>query len=571
MMGAMPLLRTLLAIAALLLLVSLWQAAPTPHRSAARMLSAEMAPATVAVSSPLPGADAAAVQWQPLDPRVLARWPGPFWLRWRFALPPGDDSYVLHLSLRAASQGYWNGAPLRPNGSVGSSAQAELPGYIDTLRALPGPPRAGVNELLILGSSHHLWPSPYSTDAAATLLRTEDVAASTPWRWLIAAVAAGALAAACLYLLLASRDQDSVNGTPVLLSLTGVALLLPAVEAWRPLLGYPYPWHGPRLLLLLGLHAAAAVLLPMYLARRFRVSLSRAQRVGYLAALAAAAVFLPSFDSRGAAVLLMSLLASIAILLRDSGEPDERWPVVALLGTGAALMALLGNAFLDGPYFLLLSVLMGYMLIRHAAQMRALHLRATWLGTERARLSLQLLQRGIHPHWLMNTLTCLQELIEQAPARASQLVGALADQFDQLHDTSQQARIPLKQELALCRNHLDIVSTALDRQVRLDVVGGDCTLELPPGVIHAQLENALTHAGAAACQRQPFRLTVQRTSSGYVLELRSALGTAPRHGKGTGTRFIEASLAAAYADDWRFTQGEIEGTWCSRIEITCAS
>lgn len=571
MMAGMPFIRTLLAITALLLLVTLWRASEARDPSPARVLSAEMAPAATDGTSTLPARPSASTRWQVLDTGVLAGWQGPFWLRWRFELPSGDDSHLLRLSLRAASQAYWNGRVLRSNGTVGSSPQTEVPGEIDSLRVLPGPPLVGVNELVVLGSSHHQWPTPYRTDAAASIWPTEAVATAVPWRWLIAALAAGALAAACIYLLAAQRGEGRLKGTPVLLSLAVVGLLLPVVQALRPLLGYTYVWHGPRLLLLLALHLAAAILLPMYLARRFGVRIHVVPRVAYPALLAGAAVFLPSFDSRGAALLLLSLLAGIIVLLRASGERDERWPIFALLITGSLLMAALGAQFLDGPYFLLLSVLMGFMLLRHAAQIRALRRHAAWLGAERARLSLQLLQRGIHPHWLMNTLTCLQELIEQAPGRATQLVGALAEQFDHLHNNSQHGRIPLQQELELCRSHLAIVGTALDRTVHLDVIGEDCNLQLPPGILHAQLENTLTHAGAAACLREPFRLTITSSQNTHVLELRSALGTAPRPGTGTGTRFIEASLADAFGNTWRFTQGAVEGRWCSRIEVTCAS
>lgn len=282
-------------------------------------------------------------------------------------------------------------------------------------------------------------------------------------------------------------------------------------------------------------------------------------------------MLLPSFDGRGAAVLLLSLLASIAVLVRAREEAHERWPIIALLLTGALAMPLLGAAFLDGPYFLLLTVLMGYLLLRHAARIRELDQHNAWLREERARLSLQLLQRGIQPHWLMNTLTCLQELIEQAPARASSLVGALAEQFDKLRQSSQHPCVPLEQELALCRNHLQIVSTALGLPVRMEVSGDDLALQLPPGVLHAQIENALTHAGALACATTPFRLHVDRQQDRWSLVLRSASGSRPHRGQGTGTRYIEASLAATFADRWQFSQG-MEGTdWCSRMELQCAS
>jgi LytS/YehU family sensor histidine kinase len=171
----------------------------------------------------------------------------------------------------------------------------------------------------------------------------------------------------------------------------------------------------------------------------------------------------------------------------------------------------------------------------------------------------------------MNTLTCLQELIELSPMRASRLVESLADQFDRLRDSSSRQSVPLQDELALCRSHLDIVGLALDRRMVLEVDGEDAAISLPPGILHAQVENALTHAGAGACALHPFRLHVQRDNARWILELRSARGSAPHRGRGTGTRYIEASLAAASPAGWSFVQGIDGDHWCGRIELTCAS
>src|SRR5690606_10337563 len=99
----------------------------------------------------------------------------------------------------------------------------------------------------------------------------------------------------------------------------------------------------------------------------------------------------------------------------------------------------------------------------------------------------------------------------------------------------------------------------------------DTRMWLPPGTLLAQVENALTHAGAAACAQKPFRLRVRRDNGTWILELRSARGSAARRGQGTGTRYIEASLAAACPGGWRFTQAGDGADWCSRIELSCAS
>jgi hypothetical protein len=572
-MAAMQIPRTLAVLAVLLAAVAAWLIVSTPPPEMRVVQGAQMAPANVGVSGGLPTHPPQNLAWRPLDQQQLAEWRGPYWLRWQVPAPESgaDHGRTVRLSLRAASQLYWNGMPWISNGAVGRTPEEEKPGRVDVVRVLPPPSGNATDELLVLASSQQQRFALHGADAMVLIAPAPVLYGQIILPWLIAAFATGALAAACLYFLAVLRGQTRTPGARLLLALGVVGLALPAVEAWRSLLGYTYPWHGVRLVALLALHVAAALLLPAYLARRFEVPLPRAGCFIYLALIMAAAIALPAFDTRSAAVLLLSLLASVWVLMRAPADQEDRWPILALLSAGLLALLVARGAFLDGPYFLLLAVLMVFLLLRHAAQLQALDRHNAWLREERARLSLQLLQRGIQPHWLMNTLTCLQELIEQSPMRASRLVESLADQFDRLRDSSSRQSVPLQDELALCRSHLDIVGLALDRRMVLEVDGEDAALSLPPGILHAQVENALTHAGAGACALHPFRLHVQRDNARWILELRSARGSAPHRGRGTGTRYIEASLAAASPAGWSFVQGIDGDHWCGRIELTCAS
>jgi len=575
-MAAMQIPRTLAVLAVLALLlaaVAAWLVVSTPPASVVFVQGAQMAPADAGASSPLPARPPQDLAWRPLDQQQLAQWRGPYWLRWQVPAPTGTDDHdrTLRLSLRAASQLYWNGTPWISNGVVGRTAEEEQPGRIDLVHVLPPASGNATDELVVLASSQRQHFTLHGADAMALIAPAAVLYGQIILPWLVAAFAIGALAAASLYFLAVLRGQTRTPGTRLLLALGVVGLALPAVEAWRSLLGYDYPWHGPRLIALLALHVAAAMLLPAYLARRFRVAVPRAGCFVYLSVIVVLAFVLPGFDTRSAAVLLLSLLASALLLLRARGDTEDRWPILALLLAGLLALLVARGAFLDGPYFLLLAVLMVFLLLRHAVQLQALDRHNALLREERARLSLQLLQRGIQPHWLMNTLTSLQELIEQAPSRASRLVESLADQFDRLRDSSSRQSIPLQDELALCRSHLDIVGQALGQPLVLDVDGEDAPLLLPPGILHAQVENALTHAGALACAQHPFRLRVQRGGGRWVLELHSAHGSSSHRGRGTGTRYIEASLAAASPGGWSFVQGIDGNQWCGRIELTCAS
>lgn len=509
------------------------------------------------------------LRWQVLDQRVLASWRGPYWLRWQFAAAelPQRGIPGLRLSLRAATRVWWNGALLGENGQVSRTGATERPGRVDSVYPLPASagPRA---ELLVVASSHTVWIPLHSADARVEIADLQQLYLGPLRPWLVVALALGLLLMAWLSLGLSRRGR-AASPSWQLFALGGVGLLLPLIEAWRPLLGYDYPWHGVRLQLLLLLQGAAALLLPAYLAGRFGVRVPGALRWGVLMLLPLL-VLLPGFDARGVLLLFGSLLASVLLLAFARGEVAERVPILMLLGAGLLLLLARPAAFLDGPHVLLLAILMADLLLREARRQVSLDRENARLRAEQHRLALQLLRRGIQPHWLMNTLTSLQELIEQAPPRASLLVERLAEQFAQLRESSQHARISLADELALCRSYLDTVSLVLDQPIRLDVDAGDLQLQLPPGVLHAQVENALTHAGAAACARRPFRLTLRRDGSNCVLELRGARGRSAQRGQGTGTQYIEASLAVASPAGWHYTQQADGEDWVGRIELTCA-
>lgn len=357
-----------------------------------------------------------------------------------------------------------------------------------------------------------------------------------------------------------------------MLLLALIGLLLPLVEAWRPLLGYRYDVHPVRLHLLLGLHACAAAVLPIYLAARFRRPWPPWGAAAFALLLMGIVAAVPGFDGRTLALNLAGLTAGLGTVLSVRGE-DRRnaVPVAVLLASALLLQLAAPVVFLDGLYFIVLAVLMVFLLLGHAAHLVALDEQNVRLQAQRASLSNQLLRRSIHPHWLMNTLTSLQELIEQAPVHASRMVALLAEEFAHLRAMGERPSILLREEIALCRAHLEIVGLAHDCRIGLEIEGAVEGIELPPGVLHTLVENGLTHAGAAACAAAPFLLDVRCEGGRVHLRLHSALGKQRNVGDGTGARFIRASLEAAWPGCWHFRQEAVGDRWHSRIELPCAS
>lgn len=561
--------RSLLAMLALLLLCALWQLAarqdPVPG---VRELSAQMRDAR------RPDA-----QWEKLDRSRLASWRGPFELRFNIELGPDSpvEPLVLRLALRAASELYWDGQLLARNGRVGNSAALEQPGRIDLWAVLP-PQRAGLHQLLVRASSQSAQPFA-SADAHWLLSTLPGHSAARFAPWLVAAAASGCLMLAWVYFMLVAwrSPQPMVRREQLLLlALGAVGLLLPLIEAWRPLLGYDYPWHLVRMRLLLALSWAAAWLLPLALAARWGWPVSGPRWIAAMGLSAAALVMIAGqigYDAASFLTHLTALLVAMGLCLRARRhEPDMAWPLFSTMVVSAALALLWPGAFLDGLYVLSLALLMSLLLLGHAAGLLRLSEQAARSEASRLELQTRLLRSSMQPHWLMNTLTSLQELIETDPARASRMVDLMAEEFGELRRLGERPLIPLQQELSLCRAHLRILSLLRSHAVEMQVEGDVNGICLPPGLLHTVVENALTHGGRL--DEQPaFLLQLERNNGGVELRLRSPRGPGRMAGHaatGSGRRFIEASLAAAFPGRWSFSDGpEGQSYWCSRWSLPC--
>lgn len=139
---------------------------------------------------------------------------------------------------------------------------------------------------------------------------------------------------------------------------------------------------------------------------------------------------------------------------------------------------LLIAALLTGP-------VLRYFYVQHQWRMR--------LEAENA-ARLQALQSRIRPHFLFNSMNTIASLVHGDPDRAEAAVEDLADLFRASLSDSRQ-RIPLRDELQLCRRYLAMEALRLGERLqvewRLDDLPDDALL--PPLLLQPLLENAVYH------------------------------------------------------------------------------
>ncbi len=541
-------------------------------------------------------------QWRPLEGRLLRTWAGPYTLRYRVVIADSHAARPLGIviGLRGASEATWDDVPLAPNGVVGNSVASEVPGRIDWIVPVPTTRAAsGPHTLTIRASSQRVMRGFSRADLQVWVQALDELYGMRYRGWLLPALAMGCMLVAALYVGAVIARTGARQGAGPLLGLCVVGIVLPALEAWRPLVGYPYDLHMARLLAIRVLTAISALLLPTYFALRFgQRPLSRRRTVSYgLYALliVAVALFATPFDLAGW-ILHVSGLAMSMLITQRAIRGDWHGTagmLTVLLATTLVAALLAPGIYIDGLYVIAFAAILVTVLLAHAGYLRTGAEQSAALEAARARLSTALLRGSIHPHWLMNTLTSLQELIERSPADASRMVELLAEEFRMVRAASEEGWIAVEEEIALCQTHLAIVSIGRPQPLTLRVEGASLWREhaLPPGVLHTLVENGLTHGAAVwhatadelpsasqslspAPSASDFVLHAQASNQTHLTFTMSAPGV-PRTGTpivpGTGTRFIEASLRTAFDNDWSFSQIAQDGRWVSTLTLPLAA
>jgi two-component system sensor histidine kinase AlgZ len=211
--------------------------------------------------------------------------------------------------------------------------------------------------------------------------------------------------------------------------------------------------------------------------------------------------------------VVVALAMAIAVGVEDIlvfiglGEPQAGalWRAALLAGGGAAL-------------------LLGYL---------ALRARAMRPAAAEARLAA--LSARIRPHFLFNSLNAVLSLIRADPRRAESALESLADLFRVVMRDPRKL-VPLSEEIALCRQYLDLERLRLDERLRVNwevsAVPGDALV--PPLMLQPLLENAVYHGIEPADEGGEIRIAFTHGDDGIVIELENPVAVGRPGGEERG-------------------------------------
>jgi len=473
---------------------------------------------------------------------------------------PDRPQYLL-LSMLASSEIYLDGVRVGMNGVPADTAQGERQGRIDYAVVLsPAQLAAGQHRLVLKLST---WHGSDSIREQFYNLSIEDEAPAAVSKLLpiLLAGALGLVAGLFLILLLSYQRQNSWF---VFFALCSTASLLLVVEAWRGAAGYEYGSHLVRLVAVQVLTGAFALLLPVYFLVAYGLPYKRLVAGAVALVVAAIASTRLHFDAKAALMFSVALVASFGInlLAARKGVPGSR------AGLAVAVLSLVlwlvpGTGFFSETGFALVVVLVLFtilgQLLREFIRVREKAMLAT-------RLENQLLRKSMQPHFLMNSLSLVGELVHQSPVQAEQFIEALGREFRMLGDYASMATIPLARELELCHNYLAIMAVRLQRPCALNVSGDSGALCLPPAVLLTCLENAFSHNRFRG--ELVFEFDIARGIDGATLSLAMPLAEKRNHqGRGTGSAYILNSLREAFAGKASYEAARHRDRWLATIRI----
>lgn len=139
-------------------------------------------------------------------------------------------------------------------------------------------------------------------------------------------------------------------------------------------------------------------------------------------------------------------------------------------------------------FFLCLKTLKDQVLIRQ---------RTLILEKEKAETELKLLKAQLNPHFLFNTLNNIYSLSFTSQERTSASIARLADILDHILYRSHHRYVPLRGEIALLRNYIELEKLRYDSRLRLAfTVDGDEKGAIAPLLLLSLVENAFKHGAS---------------------------------------------------------------------------
>ncbi len=477
----------------------------------------------------------------------------------------------VHISLLGAYEVYWDGQLVGASGQVGIDRASEVPGALTNRFSIPEDLYTDGSHVISLRISSFWAPESlrvryYEIDVVSDAQhRTDQIAAI-----MLPLVFLGCFLITAVYYQavywIVRRDKPLLLFS--LLCAFISALLLS--QRWDMLIGYNYDWHWANLILMLLLTAGLALLLLTFILYQFNLKHKLWWILGVSILIVISGATAENFENANTQTLMIAIAAAL-LLTGVALKQNIEGAVPANIGLVVVVISILldSNNYMERYLFPSFTVLILFMLVSLALRMKKQqeNHESSLLMSER--LKTELLKRNIQPHFMLNSLASIGELIETDPKRADGFIQGLAEEFKILNSMTDKKLVPLAEELALCESHALISSLRNSVEYRFDSIIEDLNKQVPPAIFHTLLENGITHnleltgeVGLSLEQIVQATETIYRFSAPLNRNANSA-----GIGDGTGTKYVKARLEESFPGNWSLLEDSVESRWVTEIRI----
>lgn len=483
-----------------------------------------------------------------------------------------DEIQGIFIGMLAAYDAYWDGVLIGRSGVPAFEGIQEQVGPIDNLFYLPREHiSAGKHTLRLVASSSF---AQMHTEATAWALLGDYAFLSTIGlkRAIVPLVMSGAMLLLCFYMVTAYFSTGREMVSQLFCGIFCLILLLMMMtESWRGLVGYDYDWHGVRLQLVTVFSLFSALTLSLFSSYLFTIS-PRVRWLlfgGILLSFPIILLATASHDMRSLWLLLVGASCAL-IAISVAIKQKQRYARLMFVSLLCFLSPLLSGPmdFMDRYFFVSSSALIAFMLFVQTRVLRHKHEQLALSQQAQTRLELALLKKNLQPHFILNTLTAIEEWIEESPKTAVAFIQALADEFRTMATLSSKPLIHLSDEVAWCQSYLRVMGFRNNLDFTLDAPIVLPATQIPPGIVLTLIENAISHSvyrqgHVTFCLNQFIETStnVLRFSSPVTQQATKALHT------GLGNQYILARLTETFPDEWQFTAQLSGDRWV--VEIRC--
>ncbi|MEO9483993.1 MAG: histidine kinase [Ekhidna sp.] len=494
-----------------------------------------------------------------------------FWSRTRIDIlkaPEVFESYVLEIDPYGEYEIFWDGVLIGKSGNPGQEAELPPEGELWVTYNIPMHLATEGEHVLALRLSNYYFPD-HVGQYEIEIADYEDLFTDRLIETSYMHVFAGAFLITSIYFLFLFLNSKKEYPTLIFSACCFLIVGLVLTVFSKDYIPIHYSVHVIRLQIINSFLLGISFLIPYYFSMQFPFPRRRLSLVLY-------AILLISFwliNGHAFGLKTVGMVLSMWCfsfgMVAYGAYKNVRGARLVLVTLLLSVIVFLASGFVVSLYTGLGLILLG-MLYLLSLNIKAQRLAYENTLVQSTRLRLELLKKNIQPHFLLNTLTSLIDWVEEAPKKGVLFIEALAKEFDLFNQIENQTLIPISQEIALCRQHLEIMKYRKEINYTWEEEGIDPEQKIPPAILHTLLENGITHSLPLEDNSIRFKLLFE-SNSDYVCytfsTFAAGVGQTTSREDGTGLKYIKARLAESYQEKWDLTSEPMDHGWKNTLKI----